>query len=139
MTDAITASRTDLFDAIKGCVPAGRAHKFVPKQIATPCLWLERPRLLTRTEGRATTVIVTTWGIMLAADGEDVGQQSALDGLLAEVWDAAEAATNAHPIAAYAQPIDIGGPTVTAMRIDVDMTISARSLCGPNLKEAASG
>lgn len=128
--DMVSRARDNLFKGIVGIMPEGRVHRVVPKQVVSPCMWIERPRLFPRYQGK-TRITVAALSIAIVVDGDDKAQQDELDNIVAQTWDAAESVPYCTPFNALARPIDIGGPIATAMFVDTETIITARTLCQP--------
>lgn len=129
MTSLISDARARLTDAVRPLMSDGRVHDVEPKQVVTPCIWLGRPRLSTRVQGRASEFVVATFVVTIAVDGDDTKQKHDLDDLTAQAWDRLDAVQGASTTSAAPRSIDIGGPNTTGMDITVDVAIAARVLC----------
>lgn len=133
----VTQARDNLFKAIVGILPEGRVSRVVPSQVVAPCMWIERARLFPRFEGK-TRLTVAALSIAIVTDGDDEEQQLLLDNLVARTWDAAEATPMCSPFNAIARQTDIGGVSSTAMFVDTETVITARTLCGLHTTEVAA-
>lgn len=131
MTSLVADARARLHAALIPLLSDGRVHAHAPKNIATPCIWIGRPRLTTRVQGRASAFIVCSFTITIAVDGDDTQQSIVLDDLVSQVWDAVDVVTGAQALNANPRSLDIGGPNTTGMDVSVDVSIAARSLCPP--------
>lgn len=125
--DRISESRTRLFDALAPLLAPGRVSKYVPKQVVTPTIWIERHSWNPTNEGR-TTLISVQWRIVISTDSDD--EQALLDTLSATVHDAIVRA-RFRPSLAQHQPIDIGGVSTTALVVTVEDIVTASTLCYP--------
>lgn len=131
MNDRITDSRLRLFNALKPLLDDGRVSRYVPAQVVSPCVWIERHTWTPRTEGRA-TVITLTWTIYVCTDADTDEAQAFTDTMSATVHDAAVRA-GFRPTSARHQSVDIGGVTTTALVVTVDDAVSVNTLCVPDL------
>jgi len=127
MLDRISDSRTRLFDALSTLLESGRVDKYVPKQIVSPAVWIERHSWSQSRENGA-AMIAVAWRIVIATDSDS--DQEWLDTMSAKVHDAAVRA-RFRPLFAEHQTIDIGGMTTVALIVTVDDQIAAATLCPP--------
>ena len=116
---------------------ADRVHAYPPATVAAPTVWIEQGRGGEALIGERARGVETTLPVAVVYDGADRAQVAGLDELVARVWDAA--AQVGTPTRWEPQPLDVGGPTLRATFVDVDMRIGAGTLCGaPTLsKEVA--
>jgi hypothetical protein len=128
MNDRITESRSRLYDALAPLLPDGRVSKYVPKSIASPCMWIERHSWSTTRESNV-AVIALAWRIVVAVDGDD--DQAKLDALSSTVYDTVIRA-RFRPLYADFQSVDIGGTSTVALVVTVDETVAASTLCLPD-------
>lgn len=129
MADAteISAARTRLFDAVGAATAAPwRVHRVSPATIAAPTVWLDSVELDVDDQSGA-RFIVARFPVFLVVDGTVRRQIEQLDDLLAAVWTAAD--TVGEPTSARPQGLDVGGPSLRAQVLSVDMLIQARTLC----------
>lgn len=128
MLDRITDSRARLFAALSGLLDPGRVSKYVPAQVVSPCIWIER-HSWSQTREQNASLIALTWRIVVATDAD--ADQEWLDILSAKVHDAVVRA-KFRPLFADHQSIDIGGTNTTALVVTVDEMIAATTLCVPD-------
>jgi hypothetical protein len=128
MLDRITESRARLFAALAGLLDAGRVSKYVPAQVVSPCIWIER-HSWSQTREQNANLIALSWRIVVATDAD--ADQEWLDILSAKVHDAVVRA-KFRPLFADHQSIDIGGTNTTALVVTVDEMIAATTLCIPD-------
>jgi hypothetical protein len=128
MLDRITDSRARLFAALAGLLDPGRVSKYVPAQVVSPCIWIER-HSWSQTREQNANLIALTWRIVVATDAD--ADQEWLDILSAKVHDAVVRA-KFRPLFADHQSIDIGGTNTTALVVTVDEMIAATTLCIPD-------
>ena len=128
MNDRISESRTRLFDAIKVLLDEGRVSKYIPQQVVSPCIWIER-HSWSQTREQNANMIALSWRIVVATDALD--DQAWLDVLSAKVHDAIVRA-KFRPLFADHQSIDIGGSNTTALVVTVDEMVVATTLCLPD-------
>lgn len=109
---------------------AGRVHQWPAPQPNAPCLWIEQCLGDLVETGRLGTVLVedVTFPVAVVYDGADRAQVAGLDELVARVWDAAWRA--GRPTGWRPGPINVGGPSLRATYLDVDMRVGAVTLCG---------
>lgn len=132
VSDRITDSRARLHSALLPLLPSGRVSKYVPANVATPTIWIERHQWAPTREGSA-NIIAVSWRIVVAVDAQE--EQALLDELSAQVHDAIVRA-KFRPQFAEHQPIDIGGVSTTALVVSVDDPIISSTLCLPPLPVA---
>lgn len=138
MTSRLSDARSGLYSALStvfstpvdGYTFDGRVDPYPASQPAAPCVWIEQPAGAENIVGELGTALidVATFPVAVVYDGSDRAQVSGLDELVARVWDAAR--TVGHPQRFEPRPLDVGGPTLRATFVDVDMTIAALTLCG---------
>jgi hypothetical protein len=128
MNDRISDSRTRLYGALTPLLDDGRVSKYVPAQVVSPCIWIER-HSWSQTREQNAAMINLSWRIVVATDAAD--DQEWLDVLSAKVHDAAVRA-HFRPLFADHQSIDIGGVNTTALVVTVDEQIAVSTLCLPD-------
>lgn len=137
MSDAteISRSRTELYEALVAGAgaPSWRVHRTSPPTIAAPSMWIDSVELAVDTVTGA-SFVAATFPVFVAVDGTVKRQIEELDDVLARVWTAA--ATVGEPTTARAQALDVGGPTLRAHVVNVDVLIQARTLCPLDLVTA---
>jgi hypothetical protein len=128
MNDRITESRARLYGALVALLEEGHVSKYVPKQVVSPCIWIER-HTWSQTREQNAAMITLAWRIVVATDADD--DQEWLDVLSAKVHDAAVRA-KFRPLTAGHQSIDIGTGPTTVLVITVDESIAVSTLCLPD-------
>jgi hypothetical protein len=116
----------------------GRAQRYPPAPPVPPCVWIEQPTGAETVVGQLGTVVVdvATFPVAVVVDGTDRAQVAMLDELVARVWD--QARSVGHPVRFEPRPVDVGGPTLRATYVDVEMRIAALTLCAaPEMTEVA--
>lgn len=131
MNDRITDSRARLHAALVPLLPDGRVHRYVPAQVVSPCVWIERHTWSPRNEGRA-TVIIVTWTIYALTDADTDEGQAFTDSISAKLYDAT-LLNGFRPTSARHTSIDVGtgSPTTTALVVTVDDPVAAYGMCPP--------
>jgi hypothetical protein len=124
----ISRARTRLYDALVlgAGAPAWRVHRTSPAQIAAPSIWLESVELSIDTTQGASFVLAT-FPVLIVVDGTVRRQIEELDDVLARAWTAASSV--GEPTTARPQALDVGGPSLRAQVMNVDVLIQARTLC----------
>lgn len=131
----LASARTELFDVLTTVLP-GRVAP-VPsagKPYVAPYVWIDQPRLQRATIGTATRVVVATFPIWVAYDGAVKAQVVGLDDLVSSVWDACMNVPAATPLDAEPTTVDIGGGTLRATVVSVDVVLGALTLCLPAMQ-----
>lgn len=128
MNDRITDSRARLYGALAALLEEGRVSKYVPKQVVSPCIWIER-HSWSQTREQNAAMIALSWRIVVATDAD--ADQEWLDILSAKVHDAVIRA-KFRPLFADHQSIDIGTGNTTVLVVTVDEQIAATTLCPPD-------
>jgi hypothetical protein len=128
MFDRISDSRSRLHGALSGLLEAGRVSKYIPGQVVSPCIWVER-HSWSQTREQNTAMIALQWRIVVATDSAD--DQAWLDEMSAKVHDAVMVA-RFRPLFADHQSFDIGGTNTTALVVTVDEMIAVSTLCLPD-------
>lgn len=130
---AISAARTKLHDALSadaGLAP-WRVHRVTPTQIAAPCVYLDSVELsLDSVPGAA--IVAAIFPVIIVVDGTVRPQIERLDDVLAHVWTAAVEA-GGDPQSSRPVALDVGGPTLRAHALRVEMPVLALSMCAPSL------
>jgi len=128
---AISAARTALHAALVDAVvaPAWRIHRTAPAQLIAPCVYLDSAELGVGSVPGA-GIVAVTFPVVAVADGKVEAQVAALDDILARIWTAAMSAdgdpTGSRPVA-----LDVGGPTLRAHAVRVEMFVAALTMCAP--------
>jgi len=131
---AISDERARLHSALvaacAGLIEAERVHLYTPPTIASPCCWIAQPRLNVAIVGSpGATMIIATFPVYVVASGYEPAQAALNDELVARVWDAGASMARAEASSAVPQPVDVGGASQRAVVVDVDVTVTARTLC----------
>lgn len=127
MADRISDSRSRLFAALTPLLPAERVSKYVPRQVVSPTIWIERHSWSTTREQNV-AMVALSWRIVAASDAND--DQAKLDELSSRIYDVVTRA-RFRPLFADFQPVDIGGTSTTALVVTVDEMVAAVTLCLP--------
>jgi len=127
MADRISDSRARLAGALGPLLPPGRVSQYVPKQVVSPTIWIERHSWSTSNVNGA-SVIALSWRIVAATDSDD--DQAVLDEMSSLIYDAAVRA-RFRPLFADFTSIDIGGVNTTALVVTVEENIAYATLCFP--------
>lgn len=124
----LSRARTRLYDALVlgAGAPSWRVHRTSPATIAAPSIWLDSVEL-TLDVGTNGALIVATFPVILVVDGAQRRQIEELDDVVARVWTAALSV--GEPTSSRPQTLDVGGPSLRAQAIAVDVLIEARTLC----------
>ena len=133
MTTAIAEARTALHEALQGVTPSTwRIHRTAPAQITAPVVFIDSPTIASTTPG----LVTVSFPVVMVVDGTVRAQLEQLDDLLAAVWTAASKAgspTSSNPVA-----LDVGGPSLRAQVLTVEITVAAVTMCPPSLVTAGS-
>lgn len=125
--DRISDSRSRLYAALIPLLPSGRVAKYVPANVVTPCIWIERHSWSTTREQNV-AMIALSWRVVAATDAID--DQAQLDELSSQIYDVVTRA-RFRPLFADFQPVDVGGTVTTALVVTVDEMVAASTLCLP--------
>lgn len=131
MTSKLEARREELYDALKPLLPEGRVTKYVPAQVVAPCMWIEAARVATNAVGAGGLVMTATFPIVGVVDGSQQNQAATTDEITARMWDAAELVVGATVQDAEPSTLDVGGPELRAVTVNVAVPIRGRGLCLP--------
>lgn len=151
--DRLSAARTALHDALRATFASladeaaddpgsvagwhpDRAHLHVPRQLVTPCGWVEVPTL-----GQAPTAQsgaqAATFPVFVALDGEDRAQAEAQDLVLSRGWDALAAVkvNGARVTVQSAGPgeVDVGGTTARGVVFSVQVGLMRSTWCSQTI------
>ena len=130
---AIADARTVLYDTLTLAVTEWwRVHRTTPDTIAAPCMWIDSVSLDTDAP-----FVVATFPVVVVVDGTNRRQVEALDDTLAVVWTAAEQV--GLPQTARPQSLDVGGTSLRAHTLDVQIALDARTLCPLDLVNTNGG
>jgi hypothetical protein len=132
---ALHAELVHVFDApVNGLsFSSDRAHQWPAAQPVAPCLWIEQPYGTLDEVGQLGTVLVdaVTFPVAVVYDGADRAQVAGLDELVGRTWDLAWRA--GRPVSFRPGSIDVGGPSLRATFVQVEMRIAAVTFCEPAL------
>jgi len=120
IADARTALHVELVAAFT--VTPWRVHRTTPAMVTAPSVWIDSVSL--DTDG---PFVVATFPIVIVVDGAVRPQVEALDDKLALVWTVAERV--GLPQTARPQSLDVGGASLRAHTLDVQIPLDARTLC----------
>jgi hypothetical protein len=157
--DRLTAARTALHEALRtlfdvlateaGTDPdsvagwhADRAHAHVPRQVVTPCGWIEIPTMHQAPDA-ASARQAATFQVFVALDGEDRAQAEAQDLVLSRGWDVLSA-VKVHQTRVTVQTagpgeIDVGGATVRGVVFSVQVGLMRSTWCSQTIVPALAG
>ena len=135
----LSDARQALIDALQA-VLAGRVSAYpLPRSArhVAPYVWIDQPTVSRETRGTATVVVVATFPVSVIYDGADHAQVAGLDELVARIWDVAEVTPAMEPIEARPvdRPVD-AGVTLRGCDVQIAVTITARTLCPPDVSAA---
>lgn len=125
---AVADGRDAITDAILEqatlTLPAWRVHKYPPRNVAAPCVWVDVPAL-----SRAELYVEASFPVVLVVDGTDQAQIMQLDDAVAALWDAVNQTDGME--AADSIPVlrDVGGPTLRAVQLTVTYALNFGALC----------
>ena len=130
---AVAQARTDLHTVLKGVTPSSwRVHRTSPAQITAPSIFIDSPSILTNTPG----LVSVTFPVVMIVDGTVTAQLEQLDDLLSAVWTSASkvgSPTTSNPVA-----LDVGGPSLRAQVLSVEIVMAASTMCAPSLVTTGS-
>lgn len=129
MTTGIAVARTALFDALQTAAAGSpwRVHRVPDVAPAAPVMFIDSPTLSVSNG----SIVTISFPVVIITDGSVTAQIEALDDLLAAAWTAASTVgnvTDSRPAV-----LDVGGPSLRAQIINVDMDTTAKTLCPPTL------
>ena len=138
IAEARTRLWAQLVDYTDDLLGPGRVHLYVPRTIASPCIWLGQPGVNQQVLGSpGAKVRVIRFGVYALADGYEPVQCALLDDMVGRIWDAAYDLARAEAMLSQPQQIDIGGVTQRGVVTDVGVTTFASSLCPRTVINAA--
>ena len=135
---ALAAAEPD--DSVAGWHP-DRAHPHIPRQLVTPCGWVEVPTVHQSPDaaGRSQSA---TFPVFVALDGEDQAQAVMQDQVLARGWDALTAVTvnGTRVTVQTAGPgeIDVGGTTQRGIVFSVQVGLLRSTWCSQTIVPASA-
>jgi len=113
-----------------------RAHLHVPRQLVTPCGWVEVPTVHQSPTAQA-AALSATFPVFVALDGEDRAQAEMQDQVLAYGFDALDRVTvNGTKITVQtAGPgeVDVGGVTARGIVFSVQVRLLVRTFCSSSI------
>ena len=132
MTTALAQARTDLYEVLRGVTPSPwRVHRIAPSQIAAPLVYIDSPTIEAPQAGLVSVVLP----VVMVVDGTLASQLETLDELLAVYWSASSRVgtpTGSNPVA-----LDVGGPSLRAQVLSVEVMLAAVTMCAPSLNITA--
>ena len=132
MANRLASARQQLYTALVPALPAGRVTSHPPGQLVSPAVYIDTPTGAIQTEGRG-QFLVATFPVICVADGAPKPQALSVDDLIAAVWDASRDAGT--PSGWFSYPLDVGGVSLRAATVNVDVPLIGRTLCDPPLIE----
>ena len=118
-----------------------RAHPHVPRQVVTPCTWVEVPTVH-QSPDAASRAVSATFPVFVALDGEDQAQAVMQDQVLARGWDAITAAsvpgTRVTVQTAGPGEVDVGGATVRGIVFSVQVGLMRSTWCSTTIVPASA-
>jgi hypothetical protein len=139
LATAATAAADDAgTTAVAGWHP-DRAHLHIPRQLITPCGWVEVPTVHQAPDS-ASRAQAATFPVFVALDGEDRAQAEAQDQVLAYGWDALTAAsvpgTKVTVQTAGPGEVDTGGTTQRGVVFSVRVQLMRSTWCSQTIVPA---
>jgi hypothetical protein len=121
---------------------ADRAHLHVPRQVVTPCGWIEVPTVHQAPDA-ASAKQSATFQVFVALDGEDRAQAEAQDLVLSRGWDnlAGVKVNGTRVTVQTAGPgeVDVGGSTVRGVVFSVQVGLMRSTWCSQTIVPALAG
>lgn len=134
MSGAVAEARRALHQALEAVTPATwRIHRTAPAQISAPCVFIDSPSIGTAGAG----LVVVRFPVVAIVDGAQHRQLEQLDELLVRMWDASSRV--GVPTSSSPASLDVGGPSLRAQTLTVEITLAAVTFCTPNLTATARG
>jgi hypothetical protein len=130
MANRLSTARLALFTALGPALAPGRVSLHPPGQLVSPAIYIDTPGGTIATEGRG-QFLVATFPVVCVADGAPGPQAASVDELIALVWDLSREVGTASGWFSY--PLDVGGPSLRAATVNVDVPLVGRTLCDPPL------
>lgn len=119
-----------------------RAHLHVPRQVVTPCGWVEVPTVHQAPDA-ASARQSATFPVFVALDGEDRAQAEAQDLVLSRGWDhlAGVKVNGLRVTVQTAGPgeVDVGGTTVRGIVFSVQVGLMRSTWCSQTIVPAPAG
>jgi len=156
--DRLTAARTTLHAALRSMFAAlataeaahpdsvagwhaDRAHLHVPRQVVTPCGWVDVPTLHQSPDASSARQ-AATFPVFVALDGDDRAQAEAQDQILAYGWDAlarvSVPGTRVTVQTAGPGEIDVGGTTARGVVFSVQVGLMRSTWCSQTIVPASA-
>ena len=157
--DRLTAARLELHAALRATFQqlhdeatedpdsvagwhADRAHAHLPRQVVTPCGWIEVPTVHQAPDA-ASARLSATFPVFVALDGEDRAQAEAQDQVLSRGWDHLSA-VKVHQLRVTVQTagpgeVDVGGATVRGIVFSVQVGLMRSTWCSQTIVPAPAG
>jgi hypothetical protein len=121
---------------------ADRAHPHLPRQVVTPCGWIEVPTVHQAPDQRGPR-LSATFPVFVALDGEDRAQAEAQDLVLSRGWDhlarVKVAGLQATVQTAGPGEVDVGGATVRGIVFSVQVGLMRSTWCSQSIVPAPAG
>lgn len=118
---------------------ADRAHAHVPRQVVTPCGWIEVPTVHQAPDASSGRT-AATFPVFVALDGEDRAQAEAQDQVLSRGWDhlSAVKVNQLRVTVQTAGPgeVDVGGTTVRGIVFSVQAALMRSTWCSQTIVPA---
>ena len=131
----LAQARDGLVSAFTPIMP-GRVGPYPPGTMFTPpYIWIDDHSGASERAGTNSTFWVATFPVWAAVDGDDRAQIALLDDLIARIVDAAEATASMQPRRWGSRELP-DRPRIRAAVIEVAVTVTARTLCPPNITAA---
>jgi hypothetical protein len=128
-------ARQTLVDAIAP-VLSGRTAPYppTPQQAGlAPAVWVDQSDGFRTTIGERTSVIIATFPINVVYDGTDRAQVAGIDEIVSGIVDAVAHVRGAEVARWRRQPTDPNQPNRRSCVLEVDYTITATTLCLPDV------
>jgi hypothetical protein len=124
---AISDARTELHEVLKTITLATwRVHRTAPAQLTAPCVFIDDWSIVP-----SASLIAVVFPIVAVVDGAQHRQIEELDELGAAVWTAASKIGT--PRSSTPVSLDVGGPSLRAHQMSVEIVMTASTLCPPVL------
>ena len=124
----VADARTELYEALQSVTPATwRVFRTAPAQVVAPSTFIDSPSILTNTPG----IVTVSFPVVMVVDGAQHRQLEQLDELLAAVWT--EASKVGNPTTSNPVALDVGGPTLRAQVLTIEIDMAAVAMCPPSL------
>ena len=134
----LSDARQQLAEAFEVVLP-GRVDPYPPPPnggFVAPFIYVDQPDGMRSTIGERTVVMIATYPVVVTYDGADRAQVAGLDDVVAQVVDAVARVPRAEVARWRRQPADPSTPNRRMAVVEVDVTITATTLCPPVPVEA---